>query len=404
MALRRGGPVPPEELERSVVGLIASGKLAIPPYPAIALRVNEAAADPSLGLGEVARLVGADAALAADVLRCANSAFYSRGTAVTSLTHAVTRIGAQEVMRMALAASLSAHARAPGPLLPIRRMVWIENLAAAVLGQELARQRTGRGEEGFMLGLLHDFGKVVACTALEVAYANHHPPGTWPLQAWTDAVDRLHVTVGRLMAAQWKLPALLVDVIATHHDAAPANPANALLHAAIRAADAVVGLLGRTSGLRSEDLQAVPGLSPRERDALCRVAELVPELVASFEPPAAAGGRQPSGGAAPAIAPPETTLGSERRAVKLGVKVQLARRDREYTASAIGPDGLVLRGDEPLPESRLVQATLQVAEPLTVWTIVQLCRPAEGGGYTIELRAYALSAAERTAWDRVAGG
>src|SRR5512140_1635421 len=98
----------------------------MPPYPAVAARANEAARNPSLGLAEVTRIIKADASLAAVVLRCANSAFYRRGSEVRSLLQAVTRIGAQEVLRIALAASLGAYARSAGSLSTARRLIWIE--------------------------------------------------------------------------------------------------------------------------------------------------------------------------------------------------------------------------------------------------------------------------------------
>jgi HD-like signal output (HDOD) protein len=56
----------------------------------VALRVQEAMARKDFGLAEVAQIVGADAVLAADILRCANSALYRRGGPVTDLTAAIT--------------------------------------------------------------------------------------------------------------------------------------------------------------------------------------------------------------------------------------------------------------------------------------------------------------------------
>jgi HD-like signal output (HDOD) protein len=395
----RGSPAPAElaRLERRVLDAIERRTIGLPPYPAVALKVNEAASNPSLGLAEVSRIINADAALAADVLRCANSAFFRRGAAVTSLTQAVTRIGGQEVMRIALAASLGAHARAAGPLATVRRRVWIENLAGAAICEELARLRGRRRDEAFMLGLLHDFGKVVACAALESALAEAQLRGAFTLQAWTEIVERLHVRVGSAMARAWRLPDLLVDVISHHHEVAAA-PAHEGLLPVVKASDDVVALLTTSPSVTSDDLAKVASIAPAERERVAHAVELVPELVAAFEPPAqgAASPAEPS-----AVARPEAVAAPAGEPPMFRISIQVARRAREYAVSAISGDLLLATGDEPLPENRLVEVQLNGApEPFRMWALVQGSRP-EGQAFAVELRPFALNAVERKAWERL---
>jgi len=122
-------------LEHAVQERVEQGRIVIPPYPAVALRVQEAMGRKTFSLADAAALIGADAALAADILRCANSVMYRRGAPVVDLTQALTRIGEQQVMRLLLASGLATSANAVGPLVLLRRMVWIEGLAGAALGQ-----------------------------------------------------------------------------------------------------------------------------------------------------------------------------------------------------------------------------------------------------------------------------
>src|SRR5512140_486721 len=160
-----------EPLEQAIRDLVERGTLRLPPYPAVAVRVQEALGRKDAGLAEVAQLVGADAVLAASILRCANSVMYRRGAPQTDLLQGITRIGAAEVLRLLLASGLSSGAQAVGSLVSVRRLIWIEGLASAAVCQELARLRGLRTEEAFVLGLLHDFGKIVASTALEALIA-----------------------------------------------------------------------------------------------------------------------------------------------------------------------------------------------------------------------------------------
>jgi HD-like signal output (HDOD) protein len=195
-----------EPLEHAIQDLVEGGKLKVPPYPAVAVRVQEALGRKDAGLAEIAQLVGADAVLTAAILRCANSALYRRGPPVDEVLPAITRIGAAEVTRLLVASGLSGGAQAVGSLVSVRRLIWIEGLVSAVVCQELARLRRLRTEEAFVLGLLHDFGKIVASSALEALLEEGRYQGRWPLEAWASVVDDQHVPVGLATAAAWRLP------------------------------------------------------------------------------------------------------------------------------------------------------------------------------------------------------
>src|SRR5689334_7740805 len=101
---RHSGASPLAELELAVQELVALGTVPIPPYPAVALRLKQEMQRERFGLADAAHLIRSDATLAADVLRCANSALYRRGEPVTNLSQAVTRIGAAQLMRLVVAA------------------------------------------------------------------------------------------------------------------------------------------------------------------------------------------------------------------------------------------------------------------------------------------------------------
>jgi hypothetical protein len=64
--VREDGHGLPAHLERSVQDLVTAGAVPIPPYPAVALRVKQAAVQKNVGLAEISRLVRSDGALAAD--------------------------------------------------------------------------------------------------------------------------------------------------------------------------------------------------------------------------------------------------------------------------------------------------------------------------------------------------
>ncbi|MBK9519584.1 MAG: HDOD domain-containing protein [Anaeromyxobacter sp.] len=390
-------PEPLWRLEQALEARAAAGDVQVPPYPAVALKVQEAMGRKNFGLGEVAGLIGADAVLAADILRCANSVMYRRGTPVIDLTQALTRIGVQQVMRLLLASGLAVHAQAVGPLVPLRRMVWIEGLAGAAICQELARLRGLRCEDAFTLGLLHDFGKIVAISVLETMLEAERVQESFSRAEWEALIERQHVTLGLVMGTRWRLPALVSEVIAGHHGlAAPCSDPRLLQ--VVKASDQVVALLLSRPRVTGAELASVALLAPAEREAVARVLEQVPDFVAAFETPAAS-----AAVASARIAQPVTTLGPGRRPVKFGVSISVARRPRLFTATGIGEDGLVMSGEEPLPENRLLEAKVFGPDPFTVWVLSRLSRR-EGEAFAVEVQPFALSGPLRELWAQLVSG
>jgi hypothetical protein len=85
------------------------------------------------------------------------------------------------------------------------------------------------------------------------------------------------------------------------------------------------------------------------------------------------------------------------------VKVRLARRALEYRAVALDEEALVIEGQDPLPESRLVEATLMCAPaPFAVWTLPRGME-ALADSYRVELKPYALNGLSQVLWAALAG-
>jgi hypothetical protein len=103
------------------------------------------------------------------------------------------------------------------------------------------------------------------------------------------------------------------------------------------------------------------------------------------------------------VTQPETTLSQPGRPVRLGVSVSVARRPRLYTSRAVTPEAMVLVGDEPLPENRLLEAKIYAEQPFSVWILTRLCRR-EGDGWQAEIQPFALTGELKDLWARLNGG
>lgn len=379
------------DVDAAIVDLVSRGAVKVPPYPAVALKVEELVRKDDFGLDELARLVSSDQALAADALRCANSAFYSRGNPVASLGAAITRIGAKEVVRLALASGLGAHVRKPGPLSALKRRIWLEALASAALGQELARARRLPPEEAFVCGLLHDFGRMIAVACVEELLAAHEGM-TKPLDDWLAIVDRYHVELGLVLAARWDLPQLVSDVVSLHHADDLAGAAEPRQVELVQATDEVVRLLADRASVGVDELGAISALSASECELVARVLDRLPGFIASFE----AGG---GGDAAASAIEPESAdhFMAGPTPVSFPVKVTANRQARSYQAMGIATNNLMVRGPDPLPENVLMELEVAAKPPFTCWATAKLSWP-ENGGYTVLLQPFALNGPTQAIW------
>jgi putative nucleotidyltransferase with HDIG domain len=383
-------------LDEAIVDLVSRDAVKVPPYPAVAMRVQDLVRRQDFGLDDLARLVQSDQALAADALRVANSAFYSRGTAVTTLTQAIARIGAQEVARLAVASGLGAHARAPGPLAALKRRVWLESLAAAGLCQELAKRRSLPVEEAFVCGLLHDFGKVITIACIEEIVARRGGrPEPWPLECWLEVVDRYHVELGLVLAARWELPPIVSDVISLHHAAvarlcAAADPRLVEL---VMAADEVVRLLEDRTWVSPDDLAHIPLLSVQERDLVARVLDRLPGFIASFEGAATA---LPSA-SSPLVRGDAGELGGPVP-IDHPVRVTVNRQPFHGRAFGIAEKNLLVRAAAPIPENLLLELHVESDPPLTCWATARLSWPDGDGDHAVLLQPFALDGTAHGVW------
>ncbi|HUK65192.1 MAG TPA: HDOD domain-containing protein, partial [Anaeromyxobacteraceae bacterium] len=285
-------PAAETEFDAAIVDLVSRDVVEIPPYPAVALKIQALVRRQDFGLDELTKLVASDQALAADALRCANSALYSRGSQAVTLNAAINRIGASEVVRLAVASGLGAQARKNGPLVTLKRQVWLDALACAALAQELARKRGLSAEEAFLCGLLHDFGKVIIIACIEDILEKGRDKRARPAEAWMALVERYHVELGLVLATRWKLPSLVSDVISLHHSDDCSSAESPAMVEVVAATDEVVALLADETWLSSEALGTVSALSAPECELVSRVLDRLPGFIASFEgtAPAATGG------------------------------------------------------------------------------------------------------------------
>jgi HD-like signal output (HDOD) protein len=85
---------------------IQHDQLVLPTLPDVALKVRQRSSEPDISLLDMADVIAQDPALAARMIKVANSAFMGRSIKVNTLNQAVTRIGLSQIRNIAIAMAL----------------------------------------------------------------------------------------------------------------------------------------------------------------------------------------------------------------------------------------------------------------------------------------------------------
>jgi HD-like signal output (HDOD) protein len=143
-----------------------SGKVALPVLPEIAGRVIALANNLNTEIEDLCQLIERDQALAANILRYANSAAFAIGERVNSLHEAMMRMGMAMVSSIAVAACLEGKEFHTPAYDAYRRLVRVHALTTASLARDLARRKRCNLDLVFMCALMHTIGKPVVLRLL----------------------------------------------------------------------------------------------------------------------------------------------------------------------------------------------------------------------------------------------
>ncbi|MCB0344158.1 MAG: HDOD domain-containing protein, partial [Bdellovibrionales bacterium] len=100
----------------------------LPPLPQVASKAIRLVEDPDTTAGQLTDLLSTDTALAARVLKIANSAMFSRQREITTLNQAIMVIGFKALKGIVVAATLRQLNRKDGE---IEKVVWQNSMCTA---------------------------------------------------------------------------------------------------------------------------------------------------------------------------------------------------------------------------------------------------------------------------------
>lgn len=216
---------------------------SVPSLPSVVVKLRQYLNDPDVNFDELAQVIQVDPGLTANVLQLANSAYFGWSRTISSVKEAITRLGTNRVFQMVLCMSVAPLVRKP-----IRGYdtdaegLWEHSLAVAICAEELAKAlKLPEAKEAFTAGLLHDMGKVVMGTFVEVDDEPIKEIMTSDQLAFNEAEMMVlgidHAEVAGVLLQGWNLPDDVVEAARWHHQPSRANQENRVLVDVVHVAD-----------------------------------------------------------------------------------------------------------------------------------------------------------------------
>ncbi len=194
----------------------------LPTLPSVAVRLLELARNPDTEFSDVIEVVKTDPAIAAKILKAANSSFFGFKTPATSVERAVPLLGTTVVTTLALSFSIDDGSMSSGPLSAYYLAYWKQSIVQAVAAEVLAEQYAkGLSSDCFLTGLLLDLGRLAMLKTISVDYlavlVEWEAAGGSLAEVESRVLGVNHVRVGTQLMQDWKLPKRLVAAVGMHH-------------------------------------------------------------------------------------------------------------------------------------------------------------------------------------------
>ena len=215
--MSRGTPGAPNQdiafgFVRELATELSDGKVELPGFPHIVMRVQRVLSDPAADLGRILRVIGSEPVLATQLVRMANSAALNPGgPRVSDLRAAVTRVGLDTVRSATIAFALRQLQAAPA----LRGLeaqlgeLWRRGVNVATLSFVIARRlTTAMADTALLAGLLQGVGKLYILTRASRHRSLFHDAAEYA------AIERAwHLSIAAALLENWGMAEEIVQAV-----------------------------------------------------------------------------------------------------------------------------------------------------------------------------------------------
>ena len=201
----------------------------VPSMPSVVVKLRQYLRDPDVSFDELAKVIEFDPGLTVNLLQLANSAYFGWSGRIKTIKEAITRLGTNRIFQMVLCMSVAPMVRKPVKGYDLESDdLWKHSIATAICSEQLAiGLDLSVSEEAFTAGLLHDMGKILLGTFVEIDDKPIKKLVNSGSLSFNEAERKVlgidHAEAAAELLQYWNLPENVVAAARWHH-----NPENAL--------------------------------------------------------------------------------------------------------------------------------------------------------------------------------
>ena len=216
---------------------------AVPRLPAVIPRLLRTLRDNTASASDFVNIINKDPVMSAAVLRLSNSVYFNpRDKRITSIETAVVKLGI-EGLRSVLSAAVMQPViqRNSQYFSQFGQKLWEHALCCAVTAELLAKKNGLEPYLAYLLGLVHDMGKITVFSELCQQYKANTPiqtngqvsqPG---YAAFVPLIHTMAPALSHTIARDWQLPEVICSALAEQVDIKPGRKVSAYAELLFRA-------------------------------------------------------------------------------------------------------------------------------------------------------------------------
>ncbi len=192
----------------------------LPVFDSVAVKLQQMLARRDFHINDISDLISEDQSLAGQVLKMANSSYYSGLSEVATIKEAIIRLGAQEVANITMMTSQLEYYKSDNEIINhYMQLLWSHTISCAAGAKWLAKKSgyPDLAPEAFMGGLLHDIGKLALLKILGDIHRNHETRAALSKALINEILDGMHEDVGFRLLQSWSLPTTYCLIALNHH-------------------------------------------------------------------------------------------------------------------------------------------------------------------------------------------
>ncbi len=200
---------------------VESDKVTLPPFDKTALRIQQEVQKSDANINKIEKLIIADPAMASQILKLANSAFFKGLSKVMTIKEAIVRLGLDEITRMVMILSQKELYDTKDVFIKnYRNKLWRHALICALVSQWVAKEAGFEEitQEVFFASLMHDIGKLFLITVIEKIKAENEVAFIPSTAVINEIIKNQHAEQGYRLLNKWNLPDKYCEVARDHHN------------------------------------------------------------------------------------------------------------------------------------------------------------------------------------------